>query len=330
MIYNEDEGSRITLNAQQNTSSRPSILPNRTDVTTNQGQPIPTIIEPIQESNVPSERTDRPISEVSISPTLSPTRTPRRNSDSTSASASHSNPTLPLNHSVLEMPKPLRQQLDEAKQQISKSDFSWIIPKCQLDAIITYENVVSDISLKSPNLSSDEVRTYAAIVVEKAKSLYASLVLSNRNASVQELLDEEISDADLPLMYWRPEKKQPGSGQTSFSTSKGKLVTSFEAWHEDYKLKFAERQWSTLVKVFDLGGHYELHKNDLLPFTPLEECEDVHKHGAYGKVYPARIHPSHHKFKLNVSKNIQCTSDPARLMYSKTGVPGIGSCKRTA
>jgi hypothetical protein len=302
MIYNGDE------------SSRPSTLPNQTDVTTHQGQPIPTIIEPIQGSNVPRERTDRPISEASISPTLSPTRTPRRNSHSTSASASHSNPTLSLNHSVLEMSKPLRQQLDEAKQRISKSDFSWIIPKCQLDAIITYENVVSDISLKSPDLSDDKVHDYAKIVVDKAKSLYASLVLSNRNASVQGLLDEEISDADLPLMYCRPEKKQPGTAQTSFSTSSGRPVKSFENWSEDYKLKFAERQWSTLVKVFGLGEHYELNKNDLLPFMPLEECEDVHKHGAYGKVYPARIHPSHHEFKLNVSKNLQCTSDPARLM----------------
>jgi len=196
------------------------------------------------------------------------------------------------------MPRTLRQQLDEAKVEIYKSDFSWIIPRCQLNAILTYQTVVSDISFNCPELDKKAVHNHATVVVERAKSLYATLVLIKQSTSISRVLDEGIFDADLPLVYWKPNKKQT----TSFSTISGRSVNSLESWPEDYKRKFAKKQWSTLVKVFSQGKHYELDKNDLLPFMPLEEGEDVPKHGAYGKVYPARFHPSHHDFKLNGSR----------------------------
>ncbi|OMP85750.1 Serine/threonine-protein kinase ATG1 [Diplodia seriata] len=45
--------------------------------------------------------------------------------------------------------------------------------------------------------------------------------------------------------------------------------------------------------------HYELHKNTVLPFIPLDDDgeEDINKsEGGYSDVFTARIHTSHHKF----------------------------------
>jgi hypothetical protein len=255
--------------------------------------------------NIPSARTDKPISEGSVSPTLSPSITPRRNSDL--SSATHATST---NNSDLETLNSLRDQLVKAKVLINTARYDWIIPRCQLKEIITHQNVVSDISLNCPDLNNNQVHQYAEIVVEKAKSLYATLVLIKQSGSICRILDEQVFDADLPLTYCMPGKKRTNS----FATTKGRFVISLETWSEESKEDFAGKQWSTLAKVFELGKHYELEQNHLLPFIRLEEWEYVEKRGAFGKVYSARIHPSHHEFKLNVSMNICCLSDTARLI----------------
>ncbi|PQE05915.1 kinase domain-containing protein [Rutstroemia sp. NJR-2017a BVV2] len=280
------------------TTSRTS-LPHQGDVTAHDGLSIPTIIGPDRDMNIPSERTNRPISEGSILPTRSPSRTPSGNSDL--SSANHATSTVPLiqsNSSELETANPLREQLVKARASIYNSGYLWIIPRCQLNAIITSQNVASDISLNFPELNSNQVNNYATIVVERAKSLYATLVLIKQSGSICQALDEQIFDADLPLTYCMPGKKRTAS----FATNNGRFVTCFNSWLEESKQEFAEKQWSTLAKIFHLGQHYELDENDLLPFLRLEKGEYVPKRGAFGKVYPARIHPSHHEFELNDSR----------------------------
>ncbi|PQE04897.1 kinase domain-containing protein [Rutstroemia sp. NJR-2017a BBW] len=301
IIPSEVDVSQLIPNAQQPTKSRTSTpsLSHQEDGTANHGLRPPAIVLPDQDSDIPSARRDESISEGSVSPILSPSRTPSRNSDLSSPSRATS--TVPLIHhntSDLETLNSLRDQLLKAKVLIHTAGYIWIIPRCQLEEIITHQNVVSDISLNCPDLNSHQVHNYANIVVEKAKSLYVTLVLIKQSGCICRILDEQIFDADLPLTYCMPGKKRTNS----FATTNGRFVTSLEPWPEESKEEFAGKQWSTLANVFELGKHYELQQNHRLPFIRLEEWEYIEKSGASGKVYSARIHPSHHEFKLNDSR----------------------------
>ncbi|KAM3075311.1 hypothetical protein ACMFMG_007247 [Clarireedia jacksonii] len=255
-------------------------------------------IETDQKLDIPNIRADTSISDASIPPTPSPYITPRRNSDSSERSNGSSTfPLLQSNPNKNEKTQTLFKQLEDAEEYITKPYFARIIPRGRLEAILTFEAVADDMALNYPGLEKESIDKYAKKVVEEAKKLYAILVLIHQGSIIRQVLDEKIFDTDLPLIYNKP-KKMPKQEPSFLGTNKGP-VKSFESWPDKLKASFAEVQWRMLAKVFCLGGDYELDENDLLPFMPLEEGEDVRKQGAYGKVYPVRIFPSHHEFKLN-------------------------------
>ncbi|KAM3075309.1 hypothetical protein ACMFMG_007249 [Clarireedia jacksonii] len=244
---------------------------------------------PINIKDSSTESTDVLTSEMSHPYRPLPEDSPRRHSHAFSQPSpqhhSADQPTGDIN---------LRQQLVDCRVKISDPHHTYIVPVCEQDRLLSVAAVSDKILRSCADIDKEAAFSHATHVVANAKKLYATLLLVMKDADIRQILEEGISDVDLPLTYDIPSENR----MASFYTCNGKPVKSFEDWGEEVKENFNRQQWSLMAPVFEGEKHRELNSMDLLPFLPLEDSENIQKRGAYGKVYPVRIHPSHHKFKL--------------------------------
>ncbi|CZR67922.1 uncharacterized protein PAC_17821 [Phialocephala subalpina] len=188
----------------------------------------------------------------------------------------------------------LKEQLDNAGLECPKHHHCFLIPRSALKKLITPANVAQDLQSSNPDTSDTEAEEYASTICFCARRLYATLAYIKKSADIKELLEEGITDNDLPFLR-QPNKRS----RFALHRRNGEAIKTLEAWEDSRLKKFDRYQWWMNSPVFKLNKEpYELNDKTILPFVDFEMPEGIEtkKQGGYSEVYPVRVHPAHHEF----------------------------------
>jgi hypothetical protein len=182
--------------------------------------------------------------------------------------------------------------LEDTRLESPKRAHSFIVPKDAQERLITESTIADDIQAHNGNIGEKEAADFAKKACQHARCLYATLAYIKRGADICALLNEGITDKDLPLV------RKPNDRNAPLYRRCGNHVQTMTTWRPKYRENFDRVQWWMTSPVFEEGEHYYLDEKAVLPFIHLDanEASLGTKQGGYSEVYPVRIHPAHHKF----------------------------------
>ncbi|EON60848.1 CMGC/CDK protein kinase [Coniosporium apollinis CBS 100218] len=186
----------------------------------------------------------------------------------------------------------LRGHLESARKECPPGSHLFIVPNCAQESLITIAAVAKEIQAGN-RFGPAEAVERAKEVCQSARHLFAILAYMKRGAEICTLLEEGVSDKDLPLL-----RRSDGQQRFALKLKKGESLKTMEKWSDKDLEKFDRYQYWMTAPVFKDKRHYNLHDNTILPFIPFKpdaETEEP-KQGGYSEVYPVRVHPSHHQF----------------------------------
>lgn len=164
------------------------------------------------------------------------------------------------------------------------------LPESLIIEKITKDSIISNLSWRlwiSTQLWLAD--SLADKVYDQAKKVFAVLALIGQEHTISDLIKDNITDKDLPLVPSSRDEsvlvsKEPPEGET------GKEFSSFKTWDERRVSDFLEKQWLVLAPILDVTGK-ELNLDPKCPL-PIKEIElMVRGHGVF--VHKARLHPAH-------------------------------------
>ena len=170
---------------------------------------------------------------------------------------------------------PLRRQLLEKFKNVFDTDEQFI-PARDLDHVLTARAI--EVELQSHGLED-----HSSFIFQRARRLFAILLVIQRLDTLRSLIKEDLGDEILPLKE---------SVFTSLESNK--LSAAFSKWDLDARTKFLETQWTVLVPIFSDGEHLQLDDNARLPFI---KTEQLGSGGGYVTVHRVQIHGGHEKFE---------------------------------
>ncbi|KAI8941652.1 hypothetical protein NX059_002865 [Plenodomus lindquistii] len=194
---------------------------------------------------------------------------------------------------------------------------SRFVPKGSLHRVIHPASVAQELRNVMPALTADEVLRYSKAVCEQTQTreerhgkyqirsyrkVFAILVLVEAASSIVSLLEEDISDQDLPLTLIERDGKSILCRRSDQEQVALRCFTT-DAWSLAKLEKFEEYQWLLLAPFFspDENGnvkHYILQDQHTLPFVApvTAQGNEADRVGGYGKVLMVNIHRDHHNF----------------------------------
>ncbi|WAO91723.1 Protein kinase domain-containing protein [Fusarium falciforme] len=128
-------------------------------------------------------------------------------------------------------------------------------------------------------------------VAAEAKRIFCVLVLMEESAAMEQLINEGITDEDLPLCR-NGDDSDDSEYNVLASVSGNKRFPSSMSWGEGDKVdNFLKKQWVVQAPILDKPGlHFVLEPECALPLT---ECETELAQGGMGVVHKAKLHPAH-------------------------------------
>ncbi|KAK7911826.1 kinase-like domain-containing protein [Apiospora marii] len=212
-----------------------------------------------------------------------------------------------------------RQLTQHPQAEPWKKDMGFI-PKRQLNDIITEESVYQElIGHFAHSFDEATFREYAAhicreekvivrdgrVKLKSYKTVFALLVMFNKTSEILDILGEDVSDLDLPLVdivegnYGR---HRIGRRSRIHKAHPPVHLWCFSKWSRVESESFLRYQWMMLAPFFRRSEyndvqHYELHDSQILPWIDTAEDEYFEHHGGFSTVFPVRIHPEHHNFR---------------------------------
>jgi len=167
------------------------------------------------------------------------------------------------------------------------------LPLNILDEAITKETVQAELQ-KLPWRSRALQRGLTGKVLQKAKKVFAILVLMGEPLAITGLLPEGLTDEHLPL------SRKEGKDDNILVSVRGKTFRSFEAWRNEARVtEFLEKQWVVQAPVLDTTGkHITLDPQSPFPFLQIEEIGG----SRFSTVYKGALHPAHQQeIRVSVS-----------------------------
>ncbi|KAM6529761.1 hypothetical protein FALCPG4_007889 [Fusarium falciforme] len=165
--------------------------------------------------------------------------------------------------------------------------FPKFLPADELDRI-TLDNIQAELPFRtqvfSPHLPQK--------VASEAKRVFCILVLMEDPAAIVQLINEGITDEDLPLCR-NDDDDNDSEYNVLASVGGNKRFPSSMSWGQGEKVEtFLKKQWVVQSPILDKPGwHFVLDPECPLPLT---ECETEHAKGGMGVVHKAKLHPAHH------------------------------------
>ncbi|KAK8078884.1 hypothetical protein PG994_002691 [Apiospora phragmitis] len=214
-----------------------------------------------------------------------------------------------------------RQLTQHPQAEPWKRDMGFI-PKKQLDNIITEESVYQELSQHFAHRYDEEnLRQYAAYIcrdqefmvgdgrikLKSYKPVFALLVMFKKTSDMLQVVEEDVSDLDLPLVdvvdgsYGRHRIGRPSGTPKHHSDDTNVPLLSLSKWSRVESESFLRYQWMMLAPFFRESEyndvqHYQLHDSHILPWKDRADDEYFAHQGGFGTVFPVRIHQEHHNF----------------------------------
>jgi serine/threonine protein kinase len=182
--------------------------------------------------------------------------------------------------------------LENARSECPLRPHTFVVPKDVQEDLITESTIAKDIQAHTTHITEKEAEEYAKKACQCARCLYATLAYIKHGADICALLNEGITDDNLPLV------RKPNDRNASLYLRSGNLVEATKSWKPKHRENFDRVQWWMNAPVFNYGEHYPLDEKTVLPFIPLDSSDASlgKKQGGYSEVYPVCIHPAHHDF----------------------------------
>lgn len=188
-------------------------------------------------------------------------------------------------------------------------------PENELTALMSEEYVRQELELCFEDWASHKIEELAKAICTHTSSphgsragfkrIFAILVLCEKPHAIIHFLEENISDADLPLHKSAPPEELPNFFSL-VRTGQNNTLKSFRKWSYTAIWRFEEWQWTTVAPFFQLGSrkdikHVQLQDHAVLPFTQDSRFvinkpayEKLEFEGGYSNVFKVDIHPGHH------------------------------------
>ncbi|KAK4186816.1 hypothetical protein QBC35DRAFT_254828 [Podospora australis] len=139
-------------------------------------------------------------------------------------------------------------------------------------------------------------------VPQTFRKIFAILLLIERPAKIWKFMEDNVSDADLPLVKFTPPSKQGNTKRWELCRRKTPEtpLTLFKNWRRITMERFEKQQWAVLSPYFSRDTsrgpgsvpHYLLPDSTIMPFLQVEE-----KHRSkFSQVFMVEIHEDHHDF----------------------------------
>ncbi|KAG9228281.1 kinase-like domain-containing protein [Amylocarpus encephaloides] len=169
-------------------------------------------------------------------------------------------------------------------------DGKTFMPRGDLESIISKENVRAEMKIKDGVLVKARLRKPSDLpdrVAGQAKRIFAALVVMDKVAAIEGLLDEGLTDEHLPLTH------HPNPDHDAFLSIDGSTVFHFKNWGGPTVKEFIQiKQWLFVSPVLDTTGQLiHVNQNCALPFTESEFSGS----GAAAVVHRAKLHQAHQR-----------------------------------
>lgn len=178
-------------------------------------------------------------------------------------------------------------------------------------------------------------------VALQAPGVFSVLVLIEEPAAIEQLINEGITDEDLPLCR-NGDNYQDSEYNVLASVGGNKRFPSSMSWGKGSGVRnFLEKQWLVQSPIFDKpGSHFVLDKDCPLPLT---ECRTEQARGGMGVVHKAKIHPAHQRLsqadadtyiaikeihEKEVFIKEKANLDLIQSLQNKHLIPLLASCER--
>lgn len=213
----------------------------------------------------------------------------------------------------------LRDELQEGKEEWPKGCNSHFIPISAVGLLVTKERVRKEFRKLYPRMDLKKVDNYTHRICDSMPKVFTIFLCSPDETcrrAIRAIIDEKITDADLPLARVYP-KGRARDRQSQSSSKKYRLGKRSHAScpRDDHtsceikalsKLKTPEiqnlcrDQWLVQAPVFksspDDIKHHRLDDNVVLPYVEDQELEPgAVKVGGYSEVWGVRIHSAHQR-----------------------------------
>lgn len=197
--------------------------------------------------------------------------------------------------------------------RVSNFEGELFIPMDKLDGIVSRENVAMTLSrVNSADLRNsiekivqDTVQFSQPPRMSTRRKIFAILAMVGRPVDIQDFIDENIYDADLPLFHVRDEHGKICLARRGHEKTTS-IIQRLGHWSRLVVEDFTTCQWQILSPFFSLATslvspsseplHYELSSRTVLPFSMDVDPQDGGSRrisGGFGTVYRVTIHPSH-------------------------------------
>jgi hypothetical protein len=204
----------------------------------------------------------------------------------------------------------LKEQLENARIESPHQPHSFFVPRNVQEELITISHVAKDIQADNPGMAEEGAAELAKKVCTSARQLYATLAYIKKGPQICALLEEGISDEDLPFV-----RKPNSHRKFALYLRTGETIKTLEAWADKYLEKFDRVQWWMTAPIFEDKGYYDLDDKTILPFVPFDPGREIpeKKQGGYSEVFPVRIHPAHHEFRGSFGLRV-CETHPRGII----------------
>jgi hypothetical protein len=203
--------------------------------------------------------------------------------------------------------------------QQARSPNAEFLPRGMLCNLVNPDSVSQELRQKFSNILTPEaIQNYTSRIcsetqtqrrgkpkIKSFRKIFALLVLIESTESILKLLEEDVSDLDLPLTLVKHQQIDGFCRRDTNSQNAGAPLQCLRRpqWSLLKLRNFAEYQWKLLAPFFsqDIDNdvkHYKLDDHHVLPFLALNDMaeKDTERLGGYGRVILVDIHPDHHSF----------------------------------
>lgn len=184
----------------------------------------------------------------------------------------------------------------------------YFIPLCAQDSLINEESIKKELLSCGLQIDSSVMNDTTLKRIENdARRLFGILVCIGKAKDIQNFLNEDVLDADLPL-------RSEHDGKRSLSGRSGP-IRAIQEWEPADFVRFDDAQYQMTAPKFKLGDYLELDTKRVVPLLNLK-CEpnarfqilggdSFNISGGYSEVFGARIHPSHYNFNPGYSTDYE-------------------------
>ena len=202
-----------------------------------------------------------------------------------------------------EVTRRLKKNVKEARVECPVGSQKFLVPRHAQRDLITESKVEEVLRAEYDAKDNSNTSENAIRIVQKATQLFTILIYVEKPQEILALLDEGITDKDLPFRR-KIHDNMTGEQDSEWmleifsETHSTHPIKTLDAWSKSDREKFSKAQKLIAAPFFELGSHQSLDDNVTLPFLRprFNEKASERRGGGYSEILLRKPYPSQHNF----------------------------------